>query len=152
MNIRTNKKNIFFAAGVGLCLLAPFTANAGCKQGDMTGTWYSYSMSDDSAGFLFPHTNYCKVKINSSGSIVASKSTCKTRISSGLITTNVTGGKLKVNSSCSLSGNINLSNAFGTDKIIVEYGTLASDKKTLSSVLYSDNDNTFVTSLNAVKK
>ena len=151
-SVPVNKKQIIVGIGLGLSALFPLYAYAGCSQGDMTGTWYTYSSSDDSAGGFYPHTNRCKVKLNSSGNIVASKSSCKMRNAAGLISLNVTGGKVKVNSGCSLSGSMKISSIYGVDVITLEYGTLSKDKSTLSLVSYDTDNPTFVTHLTAVKK
>ena len=71
-SVPVNKNQIIVGIGLGLSALFPLYADAGCSQGDMTGTWYTYSSSDDSAGGFYPHTNRCKVKLNSSGNIVPS--------------------------------------------------------------------------------
>ena len=152
MSLPTNKKSIIISAVLGMSMLSPVLVHAGCSQSDMTGTWYAYSMSADSAGYYYPQTNQCKVKISSSGSIVASKSSCKMRSITGLVAVNITGGSIKVNSSCKLSGSMKISSVYGNDTIKLEFGSAAKDKRTLSLVGYDVDDPTYISYLSAVKQ
>ena len=138
------------ASALSLSMVFSSQAYAGCQQNDLAGTWYSYSMSVDSSGISYaPLTYRCKVKLNSSGNVVASKSSCTVRGWEGKGNVNVTGGKIKVSSSCGVSGSIS-QGALGTVKI--ESGTLAKDKYTFSAVAYDAEFPAYITHLNAVKK
>ena len=152
MNVHISSKLIAIGAGLGLIMLSPILAYAGCSQSDLAGTWDTYSMSVDSSGLLSPQTDYCKVRINSSGSIVASKSSCKVRSWPGLLNGNIAGGSIKVNSSCKLKGSVTI---IGTDVqaiIKLEYGTAAKDKRTFSLVGYDTINPTYITHLTGVKR
>jgi len=152
MDINIIRKSGIIGAVLGMSMLSPIMAHAGCSQIDMTGTWYAYSMSVDSAGYYYPQTNECKVKLNSSGSIVASKSSCKMRTATGLVNVNITGGSVKASSNCKLSGSMKISSIYGTDTIKLEFGRVAKDKRTVSLVSYDTSDPTYITHMTAVKR
>ena len=134
-------------------MLSPVFAQAGCVQSELAGTWYTYSMSVDSSGSFAPQTNRCKVRINSSGSVVASKSSCIARSWPGLINVNVTGGSINVGSGCNLSGTLNIySPEGGSGTIKLQYGTVASDQKTISLVAYDASNPAYITHLTGVKR
>ena len=153
MNIQIIRRSVIIGAGFVLSILSPIMAQAGCVQSELAGTWYTYSMSADSYGSSAPQANRCKVRINSSGSIVASKSSCKIRSFLGLIDANITGGTVKVSSGCTLSGSIRLFSSFaGSDTIKLEYGTVAKDKKTFSLIAYDSGQPSYITHLTGVKK
>lgn len=152
MNIHISKKLISISAGLVLSLLLPILAHAGCEQSDLQGVWYTYGMSVDSLDSFAPQTNRCKVKLNSSGSVVASKSSCKVRSWPGLINVNITGGSIKVSSSCSLSGSVKVDGIQGPNTIKLEYGSAATDKRTFSFVAYSGNDPSYITHMTGVKR
>ena len=61
MNVHISSKLIAIGAGLGLIMLSPILAYAGCSQSDLTGTWYAYSMSADALGASPPATINCKV-------------------------------------------------------------------------------------------
>ena len=153
MDINTNRKLMIIGAILGMSILSPISAKASCSQADLKGTWYTYSMSADSYGVSAPQTNRCKVVFNSSGSIVASKSSCKLRSYPGLINVNIKGGTIKVNSGCNLSGSVRIFSSFaGSGNIKLEYGTVAKDKRTFSVVGYDTSSPSYITQLNGVKK
>ena len=152
MNIRISRKLISISAGLVLGMLSPVLVYAECIPSELAGTWFTYSMSVDSGGSFAPQTNRCKVKINSAGNIVATKSSCKVRSRTGLINVNVTGGSIIVNSKCSLSGSIKISGPAGSSTIKLEYGTVAKDNKTLSLVAYDAGDRSYITHLTGVKR
>ena len=139
---------IFIALIPGV--FSPLLVYAGCGQSDLTGTWITYALSVDSSGLAYsPQTNRCKVKINSSGSIVTSKSGCFIRNWTGINYVNITGGKFSVSSSCKLSGSIVLG---VLDEIIIDYGTLSKDKHTFSLIGFNEAYQDYITHLNGVKK
>lgn len=152
MNIRISRKLIAISAGLALGMLSPVLVFAECIPSQLAGTWYTYSMSVDSDGSFAPQTNRCKVRINSAGSIVASKSSCKVRSWPGLVNVNVTGGSIFVNSKCNLSGSIKISGPEGSSTIKLEYGTVAKDNNTLSLISYDAGDRSYITHLTGVKR
>ena len=131
-------------------MFSPLLAYAGCSQADLAGTWITYALSIDSSGLAYyPQTNRCKVKINSSGSIVTSKSSCFVRNWIGTNYVNITGGKVSVSSNCNLSGSIIIG---VLDEIIIDYGTLSKDKHTFSLIGFNEAYQDYITHLNGVKK
>jgi hypothetical protein len=109
-------------------------------------------MSVDSYAVYASQTNRCKIKLNSTGNIVASKSSCKLRDYSGVFSVPVTGGNIKVKSNCSLNGNIKLITPDGISTVVMEYGTAAKDRHTFSVVGYDNNNPDLITHLHAVKR
>ena len=140
------------SAGLILYIFSQQLAQAACSQPEMEGTWYTYSMSVDSYAVYASRTNRCKIKLNSTGSIVASKSSCRLRDYSGVFTVPVAGGNIKVKSTCSLNGNIKLITPDGISTVVMDYGTAAKDKQAFSVVGYDNNNPDFITHLNAVKR
>ena len=135
MNMQTIRNSMFIGFGLVLSILSSAT-HAACIQADYAGTWYSYDMVVDTAGAISPQVNRCKFKVNTSGDIVASKSSCKSRNSSGTFVTDVTGGNVQVGSKCGLRGSIDFS-AFGTPfTSVIEHGRVSKDKITTSIVGY----------------
>ena len=152
MNVHISSKLIAIGAGLGLIMLSPILAYAGCSQSDLTGTWYAYSMSADALGASPPATINCKVKLNSSGSIVASKSSCKMRDFSDPVKIPVSGGNMKVTSGCNLSGTLKLDTPVGPQTLKIGHGTLAKDKVTLFAVGYVKEYPSSIAHLTAAKK
>ena len=153
MNIHMILRLIFTGTVLVLSMLTPMIIHAACVQSDLKGTWITYSVGVDTSGSLLPNTNRCKIRINSSGSIVASKSFCNMRISSGILDFDITGGGMKVKSSCDFNGTIKVNTGSrGIISIKLQYGTLASDKRTFSAVLYDTTDISFASHMTAVKK
>ena len=129
------RKSIYLIITLMLGMLSYTTGQAACVQSDYAGTWYSYGIAEDTAGVISPQINECKFKVNTSGVIVASKSSCNSRNSSGKFVTDVTGGTVKVGSKCGFSGSINFY-AFGTPFTSVIKGRVSKDKITTSAVGY----------------
>ena len=102
-----NKRLISAVCAMSLGLSFAGLAQAKCNQDDLAGRWHSYSMSVDSSGTTYaPLTYRCKVKLDSSGSVVASKSSCTVRGWEGKSNVDVTGGKITVSSGCAIRGSI----------------------------------------------
>ena len=152
MNVHISSKLIAIGAGLGLIMLSPILAHAGCSQSDLAGTWYAYSMSADALGSFPPATIDCKVKINSSGSIVASKSSCNMRDYSDPVNSPVSGGNMKVTSGCNLSGTLKLDTPVGRQTLKIGRGTLSKDKVTLFAVGYVKEYPSSIAHLTAAKK
>ena len=159
MGIRIHGKSTFASAVMLLSLLSPVLVQAACSQSDLKGTWFTYSLSVDSFVTGDPSltvssmTNRCKVKVSSSGDIVASKSSCKFRDQVGKDPLNITSGEIKVNPRCKLNGSITME-LIGTSSItlILESGALAKDKTTFSAVGYSEVEPDVITHMTAVKQ
>ena len=109
-------------------------------------------MSVDSYAVYASRTDRCKIKLNSTGSIVASKSSCKLIDYSGVFTVPVAGGNIVVKSNCSLNGNIKLITPGGLSTVVMKYGTAAKDMHTFSVVGFDNNNPDFINHLTAVKR
>ena len=116
MNIHISKKLVSIIAALGLITLKPVFAHADCAQSDLTGTWYAY------AGAMLR----CKVKVNSSGSIVASKSSCRFNDETGQYSASASG-KMDISDHCLISGKITVCDA-GCANLKIEHGRIERDK------------------------
>ena len=127
MNALTSKKLDSKVAVLALIMLSPVFANAGCIQSDLQGTWYTYA-----AAML-----HCKIKVNSSGSIVASNSKCSIRDETGRYSLNIGGGNLKVSNNCVIvDGKIRLCEDRCTS-LTIEHGILERDKNMIILEVYA---------------
>ena len=106
-------------------------------------------MSVDSSGYSSARTFNCKVKVNSSGSIVGSKSSCILRDWSGQISVGINGGSISKDSKCNLNGVVFLSAGLGA--IDMDCGKLAKDKRTFSLTAHDRDHPSYITHLTAVK-
>jgi hypothetical protein len=117
MTIHKSMQLVSLVAFLGLGMFAPEFAHAGCVQMEMEGTWYTFA----------PAMMRCKVNVNSSGSIVASKSSCSIRDETGVYSLNIGGGHLDISSACKIEGKIRLCEARCTG-FKIENGRLERDK------------------------
>ncbi|NHN39588.1 hypothetical protein G8764_19990 [Pseudomaricurvus alcaniphilus] len=78
-----------------------------CVQANLAGIWYLNGFSGDTLESSFLETDFCKIKINASGSILGNASSCKARVPEGVFTVNLTGGNLNLNAGCRITGRIN---------------------------------------------
>ena len=111
------RKLMFVSLGLLLGVLSPEFSHAGCVQSELAGTWYTYA----------PAMLRCKIKVNSSGTIVASKSKCSLRDETGRYSGNVSGGNMSVTSGCKVTGKMTVCGD-GCEKIKIEHGRLERDK------------------------
>lgn len=137
MCIHNIRKTMCVIIGLMLGVISSTATQAACVQSDFAGTWYTYTMSVDTTGVISPQVDRCKFKVNSSGSIVASKSSCKSRNSSGTFVTDVTGGNVKVSSKCKLSGSVDFFALGVPFTNVLEDGRLSKDKITSSMIGYT---------------
>lgn len=117
MNIQMSRKLVSIIAGLGLIMLSPVVTHAECAQSDIAGTWYIYA----------PAMLRCKIKVNSSGSIVASRSKCSFRDETGRYTMNLSGGNVSISSGCNITGKMTVCE----DECVnlkIEHGRLERDK------------------------
>jgi len=141
MNLHMSRKLVAIVAGLGLMMFFPVYVHAGCVQGDLEGTWYTFA----------PAMMRCKVNVNSSGSIVASKSTCSIRDETGVFKLNVGGGSLEISSACKVVGKMRLCDARCTG-FKIENGRLERDKNIVVLQGYPVIDPSGSMSLVGVKK
>ena len=104
-----DNKKLGWIARVALALFVLFGASqsyAACVQGDLAGTWYFNGVTGDTFAGQFWETDFCKVRVNSVGTIVKSKSQCQYRDYTGKQSYDITGGSLVISSSCKITGKI----------------------------------------------
>ena len=151
MNI--SRKPVFLSFGLLLIMFLPMMAQGGCLQSDLTGNWTTFAMSVDSIGSYPSATTSCKIKLKSTGKINTEKySKCYERSYGGIETVPVAGGSFSVNKTCHLDGKIKMDSTFGRQTFVVDFGTLAKDKKTFSAVGYIVEAPSIVTNVTGVKK
>lgn len=132
---------MFISFALLLSMLSPFPAYSGCVQSDLQGTWYAYAAA----------MMRCKIKVNSSGSIVASNSKCVVRDETGRYSLNIGGGNLGVSNACVVKGKIKLCEA-GCTGFIIEHGMLERDKNMVILEGYAAADPAASLSLVGAKK
>ncbi len=106
---RYNNRRMGWIVKVALALFVFFGASqsyASCLQSNLTGTWYLNGVTGDTYWGEFWETDFCKIKVNSTGKIVNSASQCKFRDWDGKGILDVLGGNLDINSSCRITGKI----------------------------------------------
>jgi hypothetical protein len=147
-----SRKSMFISFALLLGMLSPMLAQGACSQSDVTGTWTTFAMSVDSIGSYPSATTSCKLKLKSTGKINTDKSKCYERAYAGLEIVPVAGGSFSVSKSCHLDGKIKMDSTFGRQTFVVDFGTLAQDKKTFSAVGYIVEAPSIVTHVTGVKK
>ena len=109
---RNNSNKVGRIAKLVLALFLLFGASqsyAACALSDLAGTWYFNGVTGDTLFAEFWETDFCKIKINSNGKVVASSSQCQFRDFDGEGIINIIGGTLTLNSSCRIKGNVRYS-------------------------------------------
>jgi len=150
MNI--SRKPVFCSFVLLISMLAPMLVQASCDPSDIPGTWMTYGVSGDTFYGEMSSTDRCKIKVNSSGSIVGSASYCKYRDRKGVHKLDVSSGNVEVNSNCVVTGNMRLCKSGDCAKLIIEHGTLSTGKNVFSIVGYSKPDPDFVFSFTGLKR
>ncbi len=133
-------------------LLSPILVQASCESNNIPGTWMTYGVSGDTSTGEFSSTDRCKIKVNSSGNIVSSSSSCKYRDSSGAHKLDVDKGTIEVNSNCVVTGYMRLCKENDCARLIIDYGTLSMEHNVFSIVGYSKLDPDFVFSFTGIKR
>jgi len=122
--------------------------NATCLQQDLTGTWMATGMTANTRTGL-NETFYCKIQLGSTGTIIGQSSSCKYRNSSGLYSSNITGGSLKVNSACRVYGSARLCPVGGSCyTMALDWGQLESNDVISAVARYG----AYVASFTAIKR
>ncbi|MEN8204862.1 MAG: hypothetical protein ABFS24_02505 [Pseudomonadota bacterium] len=140
MNNTETIKSMCMYVGLSIVLLSSQLAQASCDLSDAVGVWKIYGVSGNTFNGKMSETDRCKIKINSSGSIVGSSSACKFRDSSGKHELDVDKGNIEVNKHCVVTGFIRLCSSGACVKQIIEHGTLSAEKNVISFVGYSNPD------------
>ena len=125
---------------------------AGCDHSDLIGAWMTYGVTGDTLNEAMPEAVRCKITVNSSGFIVGSSSFCKFRSSSGVDRFDVAGGNLEITSKCVVTGNIKFCGGGGCVKLMVEHGTLSTERDFLSILGYLKSDPDLVFSLTGLRR
>ncbi len=104
-----NNRRMGWIVKVALALFVLFGTSlsyAACLQSNLTGIWYLNGVTGDTLFGDFWETDFCKIKVDSTGKIVRSASQCQYRDFDGKASINITGGNLVINSSCRITGKI----------------------------------------------
>ena len=152
MNNLETIKSMCMGMGLSILMLFPVLVQASCVLEDMPGTWMTYGVSGDTFYGEMSSTDRCKIKVNSSGSIVGSASYCKYRDRKGVHNLDVASGKMEVNSNCVITGTLRLCRRGVCVKQIIENGTLSTEKNVFSIVGYSKPDPDLVFSFTGLKR
>ena len=141
-------------AGALLLVLIVGTGDvtAACSQTDLAGTWHALGVSGDVLYGYLEETNRCKIRVSSTGAIVATGSNCVTKTYLGTGWTNITGGRLTVNTACAVTGTVHLCDASGCGSIRVESAQLERNKAAFPMIGYSYNNPYWLFSFHAVKR
>ena len=115
-------------------LLATSQSYAACSQSDLAGTWFLNGVTGDTLFAEFWETDFCKIKINSSGKVVRSASQCTYRDGDGKSNLDVRGGELLVNSFCAVTGKINYCDGDLCVKFQIDAGRLDKGKTVITVV------------------
>ena len=146
------RKPVFPRFVLLLSMLFPVMAQASCDPGDVVGTWMTYGVSGDTFDGKMNETDRCKIKINSSGSIVGSASSGYAVRQTRKNNLDVASGKMEVNSNCVITGTLRLCRRGACVKQIIENGTLSTEKNVFSIVGYSKPDPDLVFSFTGLKR
>lgn len=133
-------------------MLAAGGAQAACTQVDLTGTWYAFGVSGDVGRAYLEQASRCKFAVNSRGTIIASGSSCLTRDYVGNSTASISGGSLRVNSACAVTGNVNVCTPVGCFAIRVQAAQMERTKTSFPMIGYSNVNPYWLVSLQAVKQ
>jgi hypothetical protein len=138
--------------GVLLTLSTSTLVEAACIQDNLRGTWYLYGVSADTFSGFFDEWDRCKVRIGSTGNVLARRSSCLFRDSAGKGSVNIAGGSLIIKSGCNFSGNIKVCEGGQCGTVKVEHGHLDRGKSVMSLVGYEVGDADQVFSLTGIKQ
>ena len=126
--------------------------HAACRQTDLAGTWYAFGVSGDVGTAYLEQASRCKFSVNSRGTIVASGSSCLTRDYGGNSTASIRGGSLSVNSTCAVTGNVNVCTPMGCFAIRIQAAQMERTKTSFPLIGYSNVNPFWLVSLQAVKR
>ena len=127
-------------------------AQAACRQADLAGTWYAFGVSGDVGRAYLEQASRCKFSVNSNGTIIGSGSSCLTRDYSGNSTASISGGSLKVNLACTVTGVVNVCTPAGCFGIRVQAAQMERTKTSFPMIGYSNVNPYWLVSLQAVKR
>lgn len=126
-------------------------AAASCSQADLKGIWRFTGVSGDTFYGEMNELDTCKLKLSSSGYVIASSSSCVFRDASGKQSfPPVAGGRLVVKSGCAVTGSIDF---LGGGRVVVDSGSGMDRGKTVISLAgYANTDPDIVVAWTGVKK
>jgi hypothetical protein len=135
---------------LGMCL--PTNVLAACYQSNMTGTWFTYGVSGDTYYGAMTETDRCKIRINSTGTIIGKGSSCIWRDYVGTHTLNIAGGSLKVDKYCKVTGRVKFCDSGLCAYMRIQFARMARDKNTISMLGYLEVEPDLVAFYEAVKR
>ncbi|MBI5460760.1 MAG: hypothetical protein HY941_01065 [Gammaproteobacteria bacterium] len=127
-------------------------ASAACTQADLAGTWYAIGVGGDVNAGTFDEIDRCKVRVGSTGGVIATGSSCSFRGGSGTDTSNITGGSLALSSSCAVTGSIRFCNAYGCASIRIQYAQMERGKDAFAMAGYITSSPSDVGFLQVIKQ
>lgn len=146
------RKLLLGCLGLAMGIATTGVSYAACRQADMTGTWFAIGVSGNIVGSYFDITNRCKIQISSTGAVVASGSSCVYYDWNGEGTSPIVGGRLKVSSSCSITGYVAICEPGGCVTMRVPYAQMERNKTSFPLQGYSLSDPGFRYVLTFVKR
>ena len=150
-----NNRKMGRVVKLALALLVLFGTSqsyATCSQGNLKGTWYLNGITADTSDGIFWETDFCKIKVNSKGTIVKSGSSCKFRDAEGKGNLGVKGGNFALNSSCAITGKIKYCVDDFCANFKIDAGRLDKGKTVLTLVGRIDLDPDTVSYFTGIKK
>lgn len=117
-------------------LLSAGGAQAACSQADLTGTWYAVGVGGNVGSGSFDEIDRCKIRISSTGAVIATGSSCSHRYWAGTAASNITGGSIKVASSCVVTGSLRFCNSNGCSTGIIQYAQMERGKTAFAMAGY----------------
>ena len=151
---RYNNRRMGWIVKVALALFVLFGTNqsyAACEQSNLTGTWFFNGLSGD---LLLNdwETDFCKIKVNSTGTILNSGSQCKFRTTDGKDSIDVQGGNLAIRSNCSIKGKITVCDSGFCGNLVIDNARLDKGKTVITLVGRASFDPDVVVFYTGVKR
>lgn len=119
-----------------LLLISVGCAHAVCSQADLTGTWYAIGIGGNVGSGSLDEIDRCKIRVSSTGAIIASGSSCSYRVWNGTGTSNITGGSVRISSSCAVTGNARFCNSYGCATMLIQYAQMERNKTAFAMAGY----------------
>lgn len=145
-------KVLFGCVGLVMGVATVATAQAACRQSDLAGVWYGMGISGNVVGSYFDISNRCKLQITSTGTVIASGSSCVYYDWTGSGTSRITGGRLYVNSACGISGSISICEPNGCGTMRISYAQMEANKLAYALQGFTLGNRGFRYNLNFIKQ
>ena len=118
----------------------------------MPRSWYLNGVTGDTFFGDFWETDFCKIKVNSTGNIVKSSSQCKYRDADGKGILDVQGGNMTISSSCAITAQIQYCDNGFCVKFNSDAARLDKGKTVITMVGRTNVESDIVTFFTGVKK